>query len=296
MRNKNGQGIVQALVGVALLGICATVFASLMHSQNRQIKYLEAKQETLDLKNALFRILGEEMTFCPIAKSNLGDLVFSANDTPSLPIHKIFDQKKAVYLDDATGLPPPTPINIKSMRLDILQGTGDSYVGDLVIDIEIKNSSFAIKPLAMKGLAIRTKSLPKDPSQKRIISCPSSGQLSGALRLFAIHDLMSSNLTLAPGKYLINVYMEASPTNPAADYSYMLSIDFNKSSISKLGIADTGDSDGLGQKRKTSGQLRYLNVTTSGILSYSEIENVYSGKGIGSMTLHSLTAEVYQID
>src|SRR5262245_60562007 len=63
MKTQSGQGLVQALVGIAISGIMLAVFSSMMQVQNQETRALSEKLGSLDLERSISTAI-RNGTFC----------------------------------------------------------------------------------------------------------------------------------------------------------------------------------------------------------------------------------------
>ena len=186
-------------------------------------------------------------------------------------------------------------LQVSSIKLqNIMKISGNSFSGNFVV--ELKSTKEVLGPSTLSiNLPVSIETLPDVPGQVSFQSCSSSSSVSAGVSFVSVvkHDLRASTFNLTSGKYLLNFYMSAHPSDPAADYSYSIEGRFGGMPVAKLSVASPGDMDGVGSKIVTASTLRYLDASSPGVLSYSITEDNISG---GPMNLDSLFVEVYKLE
>ncbi len=101
---ESGQSLVQVIVSVGIMSIIAMVFASMASSQQKQVKYLESKQESIDSKNVILRVLSNSYGKCFAANAAIGDLSWIGAAPASLSFQKFFETETLEHLSVANGV------------------------------------------------------------------------------------------------------------------------------------------------------------------------------------------------
>jgi len=171
--SDKGQSLVQALVAIGIMAIASALMASLISSQQKQIKFLESKQEAVDSKNLLTRILSNGSLYCPLATTAVGDLTFPAAAVPAtLSFAKVFETATAEAMSVANGIKGQTLIGIQSLNLNqIVQVSADSYTANVVVELRQVDSSLIVPKPVVVSLSFATQTMASNPTQKEIIRC-----------------------------------------------------------------------------------------------------------------------------
>lgn len=173
IRGTQGAGIIQVLIAIGLLGILAAAFSTMMVSQQKQLKFLEVKQDTIDSRNSLFRIFSQIPGYCVLANASLGDLTFDPSAIPgSIPANLIFENTTTVLMTKSGPLRGSPGVIVNDINLVNFAGSGDAYTADLEVDIRsVDNTLMKVQPVRLTSLAIKTQNLVSNPALKQIIAC-----------------------------------------------------------------------------------------------------------------------------
>lgn len=168
--------LLEMIVAVGLMSIVFLVFAMMQSQQLKQIKFLEMKQESIDVKNQLFQLLSNPTVDCFAANVVRGDLTF-----PTTPVPATLNFSKVLYPDNSelgnttTGLTNSSLLNIQSMAFEQIAGSGNSYTASLKVTLAPKDSTQMVpKPVVVGGINITTQNSPTNPGVKQILSCLTS--------------------------------------------------------------------------------------------------------------------------
>lgn len=189
LENQQGFSLIEIMIATGLIGIIALAFATMMDNQTKQLKYLESKQDIINVKNALIRSLGNDPACCLFANAAVGDLSFSTVS----PIAPVTFQK---FFRTCSGTPPASLLslgganpdlptfNVQSMTIKNLSGNNDNYSGDVEINLVNKNSG-QIEPKPI-SLAVTFKTQDTGPTTKQIVSCSTGAPVTNKLSIDCI--------------------------------------------------------------------------------------------------------------
>lgn len=182
VNNQRGDSLIQTLIAMSIMAIMAVAFTSMMSSQQKQIKFLESKQDVISVRNSLTRVYARNPGFCAAANTALGDIKFPIASVPTqITFNKIFESPTVELMSIANGIRETTLLNVGSLEFKNFAGTGDNYTADLVVNITQKDTSMiALKPITFPNMTILTQTDPGNPSLKQIIGCSATGLMSGA--------------------------------------------------------------------------------------------------------------------
>lgn len=196
-KNNKGESLIQVMVSVAIMSIIAAAFASMFESQQKQIKFLESKQDVVDIKNILTRILNTDPGYCPLAVTALGDITFSTTNLSNpIAFNKIYDSPTNAYLDKSTKLASSNLLEIDKMEiLDLKSVNASKYTAKIEITLKhIRNGMITLKPITFSSLDIDTASV--SATVKRITGCTSIGG-NGDFQNIVVEDLTGATPCLA---------------------------------------------------------------------------------------------------
>ena len=184
---------------------------AMMDNQLKQVKYIETKQDVINVKNSLLRSLGSNPTCCQLANAAVGDLTFSTlTPTANVNFQNFFKSctgsPPSVFLNLGGGNADLPSLNVQSMDLQNLSGSSDNYSGDLVIKLANKNSGY-IEPKPI-NLAITVRTQDAGPNTKKIVSCSTGSPSNNKLSLDCID--LKNQCTVGTGPAFCN-----SPDIPA---------------------------------------------------------------------------------
>ena len=180
MRSIKGFSLIETLVVIGIMGVVLTAFMSMTESQSKQIKFIEAKQEAIDIKNSLFRSFGGS-NCCPVgSNTGFGDLTYTAG-SPEVNIQRIFSQCQTAtvpspqVLVDLMNANLQNELRINSIKLvnisqpDATLAPNDFYAS-LQIDVDAKaGGQTKMKPISINSISFHT-----NPTTNVIESCTSS--------------------------------------------------------------------------------------------------------------------------
>ncbi len=177
IRNQKGMSLIEVIIAMGLLGIVGSVFSSMMFSQQRQIKFLEAKQEIVDLKNVLNRKFSGSLGFCPLAINSVGDIKFPILTVPSeISVNKIFDTAATPFISTTSGVSGSALLNVEIIKILNFSGASNHYTGDVSIQFKLKNSnSVAIRPTIISSISFVTQTDPDDVTKQQVTNCEVGG-------------------------------------------------------------------------------------------------------------------------
>ncbi len=181
--NNKGQSLVQVLVGIGLTAIMAAVFASLITSQQKETRALKEALGAMDLQKVVIAALADG-SVCQYILNNPTRLTFDSTAltpttpqtmTPSLPLYTIVQggipgPVAAQVGQEASGF--SNTLFISNIKLEILSGSGDNYIGQWKVEFDSARTIRPIRPLAV-GTIIQTD--PGTPTAKTIASCQGAG-------------------------------------------------------------------------------------------------------------------------
>lgn len=191
--NQSGQSLIQALASVAIMGVVMAAFATVMSSQQQEVQALTQKMAAMDLEKLLIQSLSDG-NVCKYITNNPSVLTFDANAvsptspqviTPTLPIYASVQTGPPMVLGPVVAQPGEkasaltSSLVIRSIKLEISNGAGSSYLGNWVVDFEPAGLIRAVQPVKVSTRLTVDASI---PSAAKIIGCGSSAP-GGALSL-----------------------------------------------------------------------------------------------------------------
>lgn len=179
LSNKKGLSILETLIAIGIMAILMVGFSSMILNQQKETKSVSEILAGLDLQKNLISVLAEG-SVCNYILNNPTQLTFNSSSlpetiTPSLPI----------YASVASGVPGvvvaqvgqtasvySSSMVIKSIRLDITNGSGSTYTGNWIIDFDETKSVRPHKPVAITAILNVDNSV---PAAAKITGCMGSG-------------------------------------------------------------------------------------------------------------------------
>lgn len=155
-RKNSGQSLIQVIVSVGIMSIIAMVFASMSSSQQKQMKYLESKQEAIDSKNVILRVLSNSYGKCYAANSVIGDLRWVGATPASLSFQKFFETETSEHLSVANGVRGSFILDIQRMEFVGINCPDVICTADLEVQLRQKDASLpSIKKLRIPSVALQ---------------------------------------------------------------------------------------------------------------------------------------------
>lgn len=242
--NNAGQSLIQVLVAMSIMGIMAVALSNMMFTQQKQIKFLESKQDILTIRNALLRVFSKSLGFCPSANTALGDIKFPIANIPNqISFNKIFESNSVELMSVTNGTRESNLLDVSSIQFQNFTGSGDNYSADLVVKLSQKDTTLiALKPITILNLSILTQTDPSDPSKKQVIGCTATDAVSLTeidLKQKKCHLTVETggapgtNVSCNPNEYVAGIYMVAAGGGDVDDAA-LLCCSANESSFSGL--------------------------------------------------------------
>ncbi len=184
LKGQHGQGIIQILVSVAILGILTMAFATMMNNQWRETRALTEKLAASDLQQLLTASLADG-SVCSYVLNNPTVLTFDS--TQPLPqtinLTNPTAATAALYLSIVPNAAPPpatlpgpiaaqvgqpasptsNTLVVQSIQLQITAGSGNSYAGKWLVTFDPTKTIRSVRPFRSKllSMSIRAFRLPQ---------------------------------------------------------------------------------------------------------------------------------------
>lgn len=179
LKNAFGMTLVEVMMAVAISGGLALTIAKMMENSSQSVKQVEAKSESIALKNIIQNTLSNtdacKFTFTPlITQANLTNL--TASPTNSVTVPGIKDKTNTtVYSTATTTIKPLTITSIVLTNYNSAAGTGD-----MVIQSTFRRSATQIQPVKAIRIALNFNINNSVPTAPVLNTCSSSAVDSGA--------------------------------------------------------------------------------------------------------------------
>ncbi len=154
--NQKGISIIEVLIATGIMAIVMAGFSSMLLNQNKETKSVSEVLAGLDLQKNLIIVLAEG-SVCNHILNNPAQLTFNSSALPQTIIPTL-----PIYASMVSGTPGvvvaqigqqasvySTTMIIKSIRLNIISGSGTTYTGNWVIDFDETKSVRPHKPIAI---------------------------------------------------------------------------------------------------------------------------------------------------
>lgn len=184
--NQNGNALIQVIMAFGLISVLGVSVASMVQDLNKSLKFVQAKQETLDVKSRLTTLFMKK-NCCPLAASTINDLVLNnplqseidlkfiyrdcdptRNDTSASNIILQLDQKV-----DASSIIKPSSMKLKQITQDNPSLAPNQYQAKVEVRFDhIQGQNTAMAPVNI-DLTLLTSSTGGSPD-KKVLSCNSS--------------------------------------------------------------------------------------------------------------------------
>lgn len=173
--NQNGLSILETLIAAGIMTIIALAFSSMLTQQQKQIKYLEAKQEIVNVKNEIFALLNKHPSTCLLGNTAVSDIPpFEAIAPPSkIEVQKFFKDPSGtkLFASVANDFENYSYFDVQSISINNLSGSGNIFTGDIIIEADISKGGIKIKPIRLNSVIFKTKSV---GTTEVILSCTAS--------------------------------------------------------------------------------------------------------------------------
>lgn len=177
--NALGMTLVEVMMGVAISGGLALTIAKMMENSSQNMKQVEAKSESINLKNIVQNTLSNtdacKYTFNPlVTQANLTTL--TASPTNSVTVPSIKDKANAIaYSTASTNIRPLTITSIVLTNYNAATGTGD-----MVIQSTFRRSASQIQPVKPIRIVLNFNINNSVPTAPVLNTCSSAAVDSGA--------------------------------------------------------------------------------------------------------------------
>lgn len=175
IRNFQGFSLVDTLVSIAIMGVISSGFAVMFTNQSKQIKHLELKQESVDLRGTLIQHF-KNRTNCLLAVSSGGPIEFDPQTLPTTPvriqIERVINSGSVDLIRVNNSLTHNPSFLIQDITLEITSGIGSAYSSQLIVDLNSHQSSMMkILPVRISNLFLETVPSASDPNRRLITQC-----------------------------------------------------------------------------------------------------------------------------
>jgi len=191
MRNEKGQMLVQALVAIGLISVASFFMAQMFVDQHRQIRSIEMKQESIDLRNLLTMTLMSSATCCPLGNSSIADYDFTEGSTSDVSLKSMFS-----FCSSSSNPNPPVLISssggtfykyftVKNISLINITrpdavASPSKYLANIKVDIENRDQSGRVLNPIVLPISFSTSTIASEPAastKRRVTAC---SNVSGA--------------------------------------------------------------------------------------------------------------------
>lgn len=188
--NSKGQSLIQVLVSIGLMSILITLFASIVTSQQKEIKSLTEKQAYIEFSNFAIDTLstGEVCKFetnnptvqtLDLTPDNIQNAKFTFNELHTKPDST---SPMLVRVGDAVSSLTNSLV-VKSIELAEFSGGGPSYLANWVIKFDEEKTVRALKPLKIKTMVnFDTANL----AASKVQNCKAEGETKQVFALKAV--------------------------------------------------------------------------------------------------------------
>ncbi|MFM6930027.1 MAG: hypothetical protein ACKOX6_16265 [Bdellovibrio sp.] len=214
MRNEKGQMLVQAVVAIGLISIASYFIAQMFVDQHRQIRTIEMKQESIDLRNLLTMTFMSSTSCCPIGNSSIADFDFTEGSTVDVPVKSIFS-----FCTSSSNPSPPVLVgssggtvykyfNIKNISLINITrpdavASPNKYLANIKVDIENKDTTGRPLNSLVLPISFLTSTIATEPaaSTKRKVTACSNVSGAGGGSSMAGDFTSGAQVYSVPGTY-----------------------------------------------------------------------------------------------
>lgn len=182
-----GFSLIEVMVSVGILGIVSVIFATALKYQLDEIQSVGEKLAANDLHSVLLRALPQNR-ICSYALNNPTPLTFNANQslpqvlTPTLPIYLSVSADSPPILGPvaaevgAPASPNSSSLLIQAIQLEILSGSGSTYLGQWRVSFDRNRSVRPVKSLVIPTVLTVDAT---NPSALSVTSCGDSASTTG---------------------------------------------------------------------------------------------------------------------
>ncbi len=175
--NAKGLSIVETLIALGIMSIMMVGFTSMISNQHKETKSVAEVLAGLDLQKNLISVLSHG-SVCSHILNNPSQITFNSNSlpqtlTPALPIYANVEsgvpgavvaqigQQASVY---------STSMVIKSIKLNVINGSGSMYTANWIIDFDESKSVRPHKPITIATVLNVDNA---NPAAAKVVDCMS---------------------------------------------------------------------------------------------------------------------------
>ncbi|HRK08273.1 MAG TPA: hypothetical protein PLZ57_10925 [Pseudobdellovibrionaceae bacterium] len=174
-----GISLVELLIYVSMMGVIALTMAMMLDFQQKQVRFLSQKQDSVDLKQQIMR----QFSNPDVCNWQMSGLTFnSATPNSNIPIATLYSgtsNTSPVLAQSGEFLPGSNyKLRVASIALKDLVATGvaEEFQGFLEITFDASTMASPLQPLCISQNVRATSSPPVNPN-KTIVSCDSTSVL-----------------------------------------------------------------------------------------------------------------------
>ncbi|WP_413290718.1 type II secretion system protein [Bdellovibrio sp. HCB337] len=185
LKRNAGFSLVQSLIGVAILGLMASIFASLSVSQQKQIKHIERKQDVIELRSYLTLVLQQaDICSCQVNPaltmddSNDANLHFNSTITDGSQSISFSKLRTGCAVDSPilteVDAKLPSGLQVKDIQLRNLRplnGSTTDWIGEWNISFAENSTAITLKPITIMQKLRLEMALPSTPTNRLINTC-----------------------------------------------------------------------------------------------------------------------------
>lgn len=181
--------LVQAMVAIGLISIASYFMAQMFVDQYRQIRTIEMKQESIDLRNMLTMTFMSSSTYCPIGNTSIADYDFIEGSSGDVSIKSVLN-----YCPSSSNPTPPVLVSsergpefrfftIKDFSLiNITQpdanGAPEKYLANLKVDLVNKEVNGRSLRFILLPISFSTKTISSEPLTSKKIKASSYSSMA----------------------------------------------------------------------------------------------------------------------
>ncbi len=186
LKNQKGMSLIEVMLAAAIMLVVGAGISSLILSQARETKSLAEVLAALDLEKNIIASMADG-TVCQYMLNNPSQSTFNSTALP----YKV-TSPGPIYAKIAPTGPGPivakvgdtasaysSSMIIKSIKLEVLNGSGNSYMGNWLIEFDETKSVRSHKPISI-GATLNVDST--NPTAAKFVGCMTTGMSQGYMQ------------------------------------------------------------------------------------------------------------------